>query len=118
MVNLSVFEINNVSVSFKENAQRMCLFPGKGHSIWDYYTEKYPEKFAHKSNGNIACDSYHKSKEDVKILNRLGVNFYKFSISWSRILPDGYSNNRKMKGIMYYNNLIEELISKGKKKFL
>lgn len=49
----------------------------------------------------------------MRLLQRLGVNFYRFSISWSRILPDGYSNNKNMKGIMYYNNLIDELKSKG-----
>lgn len=61
----------------------------KGMGLWDYLTHTNSTFFGHGSNGNIASDTYHKYKEDVKILNDLGVNFYMFSLSWERILPAG-----------------------------
>ncbi|KAJ8932965.1 hypothetical protein NQ318_004476 [Aromia moschata] len=86
---------------------------GKGQSIWDYYTKKYPKKFHNSSNGNVACDSFKKFKEDVQLVKNLGVHFYRFSIAWSRILPDGFSHNVNKDGLRYYNDLINELLAKG-----
>ncbi|XLT92198.1 hypothetical protein HN873_013873, partial [Arachis hypogaea] len=60
---------------------------GRSPSIWDTYTEKYPERIKDHSNGAIAVDSYHLFKEDVNIMKDIGFNAYRFSISWSRILP-------------------------------
>uniref|UniRef100_A0A0D3BPU4 thioglucosidase n=1 Tax=Brassica oleracea var. oleracea TaxID=109376 RepID=A0A0D3BPU4_BRAOL len=60
---------------------------GRGPSIWDTYSEKYPEKIKDGSNGSVAADSYHLYKEDVALLHQIGFNAYRFSISWSRILP-------------------------------
>ncbi|KAG5879581.1 hypothetical protein JTB14_026869 [Gonioctena quinquepunctata] len=86
---------------------------GKGKNIFDYYTRKLPEKFHNSSNGDKACDSFQKWRVDVKLLKELKVNFYRFSISWSRVLPDGYSNNMNMAGLRYYDDLINELIKHG-----
>nr|XP_023016824.1 myrosinase 1-like [Leptinotarsa decemlineata] len=86
---------------------------GKGPNIYDYYTKKSPNRFYNSSDGNIACDSFHKWREDVKLLKELGVDFYSFSISWSRVLPNGYSNDMNMNGLRYYNDLINKLIKNG-----
>ncbi|GAY61377.1 hypothetical protein CUMW_209510 [Citrus unshiu] len=63
-------------------------------------------------NGDIACDEYHKYKEDVKLMAKTGLDAYRFSISWSRLIPNGRGPVNP-KGLQYYNNLINELISYG-----
>ncbi|BFG33504.1 hypothetical protein CerSpe_197780, partial [Prunus speciosa] len=60
---------------------------GRGPSIWDTYTHKYPEKIKDGSNGDVANDEYHRYKEDVGIMKNTGLDAYRFSISWSRLLP-------------------------------
>ncbi|XP_078165973.1 beta-glucosidase 24-like [Carex rostrata] len=92
---------------------------GRGASIWDTYTHLYPEKIANGSNGDVAIDSYHRYKEDVAIMKEMGLNSYRFSISWPRILPRGnISGGVSYEGIMYYNNLINELILNGIQPFV
>ncbi|CAH1108409.1 unnamed protein product [Psylliodes chrysocephalus] len=86
---------------------------GRGESVYDFYTHKNPEKFDNSSNGDITCDSYNQWRKDVKLLIELGVDFYRFSISWSRILPNGYANKINQAGVKYYNDLIDELIANG-----
>ncbi|XP_020422112.1 beta-glucosidase 12 [Prunus persica] len=87
---------------------------GRGPSIWDIYTHKYPEKISNRSNGDIAVDQYHRYKEDVGIMKNMGWDAYRFSISWSRLLPNGkLSGGVNKEGIEYYNNLINELLSNG-----
>lgn len=62
---------------------------GKGPNIWDNCTHENPGIIKNLENGDIACDSYHKYKEDIQLLKSLGVSHYRFSISWSRIFPTG-----------------------------
>ncbi|KAM7500485.1 hypothetical protein LguiA_024899 [Lonicera macranthoides] len=88
---------------------------GKGLNNWDYYTHKYPERITDKSTGDVANDFYHRYKEDVATIKNMGLDAYRFSISWSRILPHGTLNGGKVnqKGIDFYNNLIDELLANG-----
>ncbi|KAJ9595811.1 hypothetical protein L9F63_012995 [Diploptera punctata] len=83
---------------------------GKGESIWDHYSHNYPEYMKENATGDDAAKSYYKYKEDVKALKDMGMNHYRFSISWPRIFPTGLPNNVNEKGIKYYNNLINELL--------
>ena len=82
---------------------------GKSLNIWDTFT-KIKGNIIDGSNGDVACDSYHKYKEDVQLMKNLGIQSYRFSISWARILPDG-TGRRNQEGIDYYNNLIDELLA-------
>ncbi|KAM4113388.1 hypothetical protein ACJW30_05G217100 [Castanea mollissima] len=66
----------------------------------------------HGGNGDIACDQYHKYKDDVQLMVDTGLEAYRFSISWSRLIPNGRGPVNP-KGLQYYNNLINELSSNG-----
>ncbi|XP_037488100.1 4-hydroxy-7-methoxy-3-oxo-3,4-dihydro-2H-1,4-benzoxazin-2-yl glucoside beta-D-glucosidase 1b, chloroplastic-like [Triticum dicoccoides] len=82
---------------------------GKGPSTWDHFCHTYPERISDMTNGDVAANSYHLYEEDVKALKDMGMKVYRFSISWSRILPDG-TGKVNQAGIDYYNKLINSLI--------
>lgn len=83
---------------------------GKGWSIWDEYSKK--GLIHEKQTCFDACDSYNRLEEDLAIIKELGVNSYRFSISWPRILPTGHGEVNQ-KGIDYYNKLIDGLLKMG-----
>ncbi|CAJ2654796.1 unnamed protein product [Trifolium pratense] len=92
---------------------------GRGPSIWDTFTHRYPEKIDDGKNGDVAVDSYHRYKEDVAIMKDMNLDAYRFSISWSRVLPNGkLSGGINQEGIDYYNNLINELLANGLQPFV
>lgn len=86
---------------------------GKGESIWDHYCHSNETTVYNKDSGDVACNSYHNYQRDVEMIKELGVDFYRFSLSWSRILPDGSLAMINEKGVEYYNSLIDELIKNG-----
>ena len=63
--------------------------------------------------GDVACDHYHRYKEDVALMKRLGVKAYRFSVSWTRILPEG-AGTPNPKGFDFYNRLLDELRQGGR----
>ncbi len=81
---------------------------GKGLSIWDAFTH-IPGKIDNGDTGDVACDHFHKFKDDIALMAQLGLKAYRFSISWSRIYPDG-RNAVNPAGIQFYSNLIDELL--------
>ncbi|CAD0205295.1 unnamed protein product [Chrysodeixis includens] len=85
----------------------------KGENIWDRFVHTQPHLIAGRGNGDVACDSYHLWRRDIQMCEELGLDIYRISISWSRLLPTGYPNVISEDGKNYYNNLIDGLLEKG-----
>ena len=84
---------------------------GKGLSVWDTFSHT-PGKVRGGDTGDIACDSYHRYREDADLLSSLGLSAYRFSISWPRILPDG-TGPVNQAGLDYYRALADALGERG-----
>ncbi|TXG60168.1 hypothetical protein EZV62_014741 [Acer yangbiense] len=92
---------------------------GRGPSIWDTFTHNSSDRISDRSNGDIAVDFYHRYKEDVQIMKDMNLDAFRFSISWSRLLPRGkLSGGVNKEGISFYNNLINDLLSNGLQPFV
>ena len=89
---------------------------GKGLDIWDVFC-KQEGRIENNENGDNACNHYQMYKEDVQLMKNLGIKAYRFSINWSRIIPNGIGEVNK-KGIEFYNNLIDELLANGIEPYL
>ncbi|KAK1318476.1 Beta-glucosidase 22 [Acorus calamus] len=83
---------------------------GRSPSIWDTFT--HAGYMSDKSTGDVTAGGYYKYKEDVKHMSDMGLEAYRFSISWSRLIPNGRGEINP-KGLEYYNNVIDELIEYG-----
>ena len=81
---------------------------GKAESIWDRFAHT-PGKIKRGDTGDIACDSYHRWREDIALMQAMNLNSYRFSIAWPRVQPSG-SGAQNLKGIDYYNRLIDALL--------
>ncbi|MBE5944553.1 MAG: beta-glucosidase [Lachnospiraceae bacterium] len=84
---------------------------GKGMNIWDVYS-RVPGHVKYTETGDVACDHYHRYKEDIALFKEIGLKYYRFSISWTRVMPDGIGKINE-KGIQFYSNLIDELLKAG-----
>jgi beta-glucosidase len=84
---------------------------GRGPSIWDVFAHT-AGKVERGETGDVACDHYHRYKEDVTLMRDLGVQAYRFSISWSRVLPEGRGRPNAA-GLDFYDRLVDELVAGG-----
>lgn len=84
---------------------------GKGPSIWDTFSQT-PGHVFDDVPGDIAVDHYHRYRDDVRMMKDLGFDSYRFSLAWSRILPDGIGRVNE-KGVDFYDRLIDELLEAG-----
>jgi beta-glucosidase len=89
---------------------------GKGPSIWDTFSH-IPGKVFQNQNGDVACDHYHRYREDVALMSELGLNAYRFSVSWPRVIPTG-TGSANPKGLDFYNRLVDSLLQRGIRPFV
>ncbi len=84
---------------------------GRGSSIWDDFSRR-PGAIIDGSNGDVACDHYHRFNEDVALMAGMGLQAYRFSIAWPRILPDG-TGAVEQRGLDFYNRVIDACLANG-----
>ncbi|GLI26358.1 beta-glucosidase [Agromyces rhizosphaerae] len=84
---------------------------GKGPSIWDTFSHT-PGKIWQGQHADVACDHYHRYRDDVALMESIGVDAYRFSISWPRVLPEG-AGRLNPAGIAFYDRLVDELLAAG-----
>jgi beta-glucosidase len=89
---------------------------GRGESIWDQFC-RVPGAIADGSNGLVACDHYHRWQEDLDLIAQLGVDAYRFSISWPRVQPAGWGAWNS-KGLDFYERLVDGLLARGIQPFV
>lgn len=84
---------------------------GKGLHIWDVFCQEKGRVFGGHT-GDVACDHYHRFREDVAIMKEMGLKAYRFSLSWTRLLPEGTGKVNEA-GVRFYDQLIDELLAAG-----
>lgn len=83
---------------------------GRGLSVWDVFSET-PGKTFQGDTGEVACDHYHRFRDDIDLMKQIGVHAYRLSVSWSRVLPDGIGKVNEA-GLDYYDRLIDDMLDK------
>lgn len=89
---------------------------GRGRSTWDTFCVE-PGRVRDGHTGDVACDHYHRYREDVAIMAELGLNAYRFSVSWPRVQPGG-TGPANTKGLDFYDRLVDDLAAHGITPFL
>ncbi len=84
---------------------------GRGESIWDRFSHT-PGKVVNGDTGDVACDHYHRWRTDVALMKALNLGAYRFSIAWSRIVPDGRGGVNEA-GLTFYERLVDALLAAG-----
>src|SRR5688572_33277946 len=84
---------------------------GAGRSIWHRFSHAPDNTFLDQT-GDIACDHYRRYTDDVGVMRELGLNAYRFSIAWGRVLPEG-TGTINNKGLDFYSRLVDELLKAG-----
>src|ERR1041385_5313670 len=84
---------------------------GRGASIWDTFSHT-PGSVLNGDTGDVACDHYHRWRDDLALLHALGVGAYRFSIAWPRILPTGTGEANRA-GLDWYDRLVDALLDVG-----
>ena len=84
---------------------------GRTASIWDTFS-RTPGRVYNGDTGDIACDHYHRYRDDVALMASMGLSAYRFSISWPRVQPGG-SGRANAEGLDFYSRLVDELLSHG-----
>ena len=89
---------------------------GRGVSIWDTFSHT-PGRVFNGDTGDVACDHFHRYREDVALIRDLGVNAYRFSFGWSRLQPEG-TGPLNPAGVDFYDRLLDELLAAGIRPFV
>src|SRR5690606_3607508 len=89
---------------------------GRSPSIWDTYSHT-PGKVAGGDTGDIACDHYHRVDEDVALMGELGIDAYRFSVAWPRVIPGG-TGEVNQRGLDFYSRLVDTLLDNGIRPFV
>ena len=89
---------------------------GRGESIWDRFSHT-PGKVRGGDTGDVACDHYHRYREDVALMQQLGLQAYRFSVSWPRVMPNGRGATNRA-GLDFYDRLVDELLRANIQPFL
>ncbi|MBK8658465.1 MAG: beta-glucosidase [Bacteroidetes bacterium] len=85
---------------------------GKGESIWDHFTHYKKGKIKTRENGDVACDFYHRYESDIELMRKMNIPASRFSIAWSRVLPQG-TGTVNQKGIDFYHRVIDKCLNEN-----
>ncbi|HCH65604.1 MAG TPA: beta-glucosidase, partial [Deltaproteobacteria bacterium] len=85
---------------------------GRLPSIWDTFC-RTPGKVVNMENGDVACDHYHRWREDIELMKKMNVGAYRFSVAWPRILPTGFESEPNAAGLDWYDRLVDALLEAG-----